>query len=442
MNVSRTSPQHTYLLTIILDTQTPEERAEVKRKKEEKARKEAERKEIEQKLRRRRFPIEDTKLHREDKLWKVKPPKSVGKRPALPYTLTCLVPPHLRVNTPKNYQGPEARASTSGTGTLMGGNNDRGLVADAITVYHFFCGDVGLEDADYPFPKFSLKTLFYALDEVLNGNAKAAKSIPPLLTHLFVTALRMLTAPQHVEGDEEDDEDDIEPVDARLQKDLAELREGLNPVSWSQTCFFYMDLMHRYYSSDVSLEDSVLPGEGKLDMSYYWNKDKMDEDGIETETKKESGDEDGDELPNRYYGYLGDEQGVLWKGHYKLQNQKEPWHLTAAELMALLRTLTDDIMAKRPDLAEDIAGRGAKLYELTKAKRAAIIKYNKVKLAYEGPKKPMRQKKSNGNDDKSDNKNDEEAGADSKEEEEEEKEEKPFVPTATKKQVSLRYCFE
>ena len=51
----------------------------MKRKKEEKARKEAERKEIEQKLRRRRFPIEDTKLHREDKLWKVKPPKSVDQ---------------------------------------------------------------------------------------------------------------------------------------------------------------------------------------------------------------------------------------------------------------------------------------------------------------------------------------------------------------------------
>ena len=403
----------------------------MKRKKKDKEAAEAKRKWQKEQIRKRRYPIEDTRLHREDKEWKnANIPKEVIKRPALPHTLTCLVPPHLRVNTPKNYQGPVARASTSGTGDLMGGNNDRGLVADAMTVYHFFCGDVGFEDAEHPVPKFSLKTLFYALDEVINGNAKAAKSLPPLLTHLFVTALRLLTAPQKVSGNDED-EDELEPVDVRLQEDLSQLRDGLNPVSWSQICFFYMDLMQNYYTSDVSVKEGVLPGDNKLDMSYYWNKDSMDVDDVE---------KSGDEEDERYKAYLGDEQGVLFKAFMKLLYQNDPWNLKAHELMALLRALTDDILAKRPELAEDIATRSAKMHELTKAKRAATIKYNKVKLAYEGPKKPMRQRKTGNDGEKGDNKdddkkNDEKSGADSKEE----MEEKPFVPTATKKQVSRQW---
>jgi len=398
---------------------TPEERAEAARKKKRKEEAEARKKYIEQQLRKRRLPIEDTKLHREDKEWGVKPPEDVTKRPALPHTLTCLIPPHLRENIPKKYRGSAANASASGNGLLLGGDNERGLVTDAIHVYHFFCGDVGLVDADNPVPKFSLKTLFYALDEVLNGNTKASRSLPPLLTHLFVTALRMLTAPQQVDGDDNDEQDDADlgPGELRLQRDLSKLREGLNAVSWSQICSFYMDLMERYYTSDVSLEEGVLPGEGNLDMSYLWNKDKMEEDEIEAS--------DG-MLPNRYNAYLGDPQGALVKGYSKLQNQAEPWSLKADELMALLRTLTDDILARRPDLTEDIAGRGDKLYELSKAKRAAVVKFNKVRLAHEGPKRPSRQKKSDGDESKAENKKDEQ---DLKEESE-----KPFVPTATKQQ--------
>jgi len=367
--------------------------------------------------------MEDLELHRIEKKHSIKAPKHLTKQPALPHTLTCLVPPHLRKNTPKQYQGAVARASKSGNGELMGGNNDRGLVADAITVFQFFCGDVGLEDADYPVPKFSLKTLFYALDEVQNGNAKAAKSLPPLLTHLFVTALRLVTAPKQTNGDDEDDVD-LDPVDVRLEEDLQLLRKGLNPVSWSQICFFYMDLMERYYTSDETLEDGVLPGDDKLDMTYYWNNDKMDIDDVEA---KES---DVRPLSATYTVYLGNAEGVLYKGYEKLMKQVEPWNLKPDELMALLRALTDDVMSKRPDLAEDIAGRAAKLQELTKVKRNALIKYNRVRLQYEGPKKPIRQKKAAGDeDDKGDKKkDDEEADADSKEEG------KPFVPTATKKQ--------
>ena len=43
-----------------------------------------------------------------------------------------------------------------------------------------------------------------------------------------------------------------------------------------QVCFFYIDMMERYYTSDVSLEEGVLPGDGKLDMSYYWDTSKTE----------------------------------------------------------------------------------------------------------------------------------------------------------------------
>jgi len=396
---------------------TAEEKAEAAQKKKRKEEAEARRKYIEHQLRKRRYPIEDTKLHREDKEWGVKTPKDVMKRPTLPHTLTCLIPPHLRTNTPKKYWGTVANASASGNGPLLGGNNERGLVTDAIQVYHFFCGDVGFNDADFPVPKFTLKTLFYALDEVLNGNAKEAKSLPPLLTHLFVTSLRILTASQQAEGEDPVDAD-LGPGELRLQKDISKLKDGLNAVSWSQICFFYVDLMERYYTADASLEEGVLPSEGILDMGYFWNNNKKDEDEIETEPQEETKN-----------AYIGDSQGLLGKAYSKLMSQAEPWTLKADELMALLRTLTDDTMARRLDLADDIAGRGAKLNELSKAKRAAIVKFNKVRLAYEGPKRPLRQKKSDDNESKGENKQDEQADGEPKEESE-----KPFVPTATLQQ--------
>ena len=153
--------------------------------------------------------------------------------------------------------------------------------------------------------------------------------------------------------------------------------------------------MERYYTSDVSLEDGVLPGDGKLDMSHYLDKDSLGTEQI-IDIAEESGD---DKLPARYNSYLGDMQGSLAKGFSKLQSQNEPWSLKADELMAILRALTDDILARMPDLAIDIAGRGAKLNELSKAKRAAVVKFNKVKLAYEGPKKPSRPKKADETED-------------------------------------------
>lgn len=410
---------------------TPEERAAVEDRKKKKEEAEKRKKWISEQLKRRRFPMEDTRLHSENKEWGVRPRKDVTRPPALPDTLACIIPPHLRTGDRK-WSSKNACSNvvqTHGNLSELGPDRDRGLITDVLQVWHFFCGDVGLADENYPVPKFSVKTMFYALDEVLSGNAKAAKALPPLITHLFVTALKMLSAA-------EDTSSDAEPVDVRLQADLAKLAGGLNAVSWSQIFCYYVELMESYYTSDLSLGPDVLPNEGNLDMSYFWNHVKMDVDNEEPKS--------GEQF--EYNAYIGNPSGVLAKALSKLQRQVEPWALSAEELMAMLRTLTDDILAKRSDLSEDMLGRGAKLYELQKAKRAALVKYNKVRLAYEGPKKPSKPRKTdndakkeggakgsagNGNDTKVEVEGGEEEEDD---EEEKEEEEKPFVPTATKKQ--------
>ncbi|KAL7437218.1 hypothetical protein ACHAXM_005517 [Skeletonema potamos] len=409
---------------------TPEERADAEERKKKKEEAEKKKKWIAEQLKKRRFPMEDTRLHSENKEWGVRPRKDVTRPPALPDTLACIIPPHLRTGDRK-WSSRNACSNVVHTGgnlSELGPDRDRGLITDVLQVWHFFCGDVGLEDENYPVPKFSVKTMFYALDEVLSGNAKAAKALPPLITHLFVTALKMLLAAQ-------DTSSEAEPVDLRLQADLAKLAGGLNAVSWSQIFCYYVELMESYYTSDLSLGPDVLPGEGKLDMSYFWNHVKMD---VENDASKS-------EEPIKYNAYIGNPGGVLAKAMSKLQRQVEPWALSAEELMAMLRTLTDDILAKRPDLSEDMQGRGAKLYELQKAKRAALVKYNKVRLAYEGPKKPSKPKKSDdekkedgvkgsGGDVGAEGDTKEEEEEEEVDEEEKEEEEKPFVPTATKKQ--------
>ena len=275
---------------------------------------------------------------------------------------------------------------------------------------------MGLVETQHPIPKFSFKTLLFALDEVLSGNAKTAKALPPLITHLFVTALRMLTGPRVDSSGDAIEEVDDGPAEARLLKDIAELNKGLNAISWSQVCFYYMDLMDQFFSTDTTsltshatayLGERVLKPTGSLDMSYLWNEETGDVDDA------------GNDNKGRGNGYLGSEVSTLYKAFSKLENQMDPWSLKADELMAILRALCDDILVRRPELADDIAGRGAKLHELSKAKRAATVKYNKVRVALEGPKKSTNPKK----------------GYDGEETKETEEDPKPFVPTATKQQL-------
>mmetsp|Transcript_2102 Transcript_2102/g.3894 ORF Transcript_2102/g.3894 Transcript_2102/m.3894 type:complete len:1326 (+) Transcript_2102:117-4094(+) len=397
---------------------TPEQRAAQEERKKKKEAAEARAKYIAERLRKRRFPMEDTKLHAEDKELGLKPPDDVTKRPTLPYTLGCIVPFHQRGDVRKCSVA--ANASNFGNGDWLGNDDTRGLITDALHVYHFFCGDVRFIDEKYPVPQFSVKTLLYAIDEIINGNAKAAKALPPLITHLFTTALRVLTSPDTNIGKDKAKEDDTtDPVQNRLQKDLEKLHDGLNPISWSQICLFYMDLMERYYKSDYSIEHGVLIGESNLDMGYLWDEHKTHSDGGDIA-------EDGrSHLPKNYNAYLGGTNGSIVKGYRKLQKQIEPWNLSAEELMALLRVLIDDIIAKRSDLAEDISGRTAKLHELQKSRNSAMYKLRRVKCAYEGTTKKTTKPKNEST----------EEGGEAPEEGGKAPDEGAPVPTATKQQL-------
>jgi hypothetical protein len=84
-------------------------------------------------------------------------------------------------------------------------------------------------------------------------------------------------------------------------------------------CFLYMHLMGCYYTSDVLLEDGVLPGEDKFDMRYYWGTNGMAEKQMETEHIN-NGDDGNELFSNRCKSYLGDLQGVLVKGYSKVQH--------------------------------------------------------------------------------------------------------------------------
>lgn len=337
-------------------------------------------------LRKRRLPMEDTKLHAENKEYGIKNPDSLNRKPALPFTMACLVPPHLRGDNPK--WGPVFTASQTGAGDWTETDNDRGLIVDTLHVFHFFMGDVGFSDDKYPVPKFSIKTLLYALDEIIIGNSKTAKSLPPLISHLFLTALRVLTAPESTEGESKSSEY-IDPVEAQLQKDLARIGLGLNAISWSQILFFYIDLMERYYLSDSSLDTGVMAGDDDLDMSYLW--DKSREEDAETDAKMES-KKDSSASTRKYRGYIGNPKGALCKLYTKLSNQTEAWNLTAEELMAALRSLTDDILSRRVDLANNITARGVQLDDLKRAKNQALLKFRKARNDFEGPKKPTKKK--------------------------------------------------
>lgn len=334
-------------------------------------------KKMAEQLKRRRFPMEDTKLHAEDKLFKVKPPQ-VGPRPHLPYF----------------WQFPTTKRSGKTPGLILQHSKVehlesgcRGLVPDVFSVYHFFRGDVHFTFGDdHPsiVPDFSLQQLVYAVEQVRNGNAKKSKQVPVLLVHLFVTCLQILLKGSSME---------TIPNKKQLYDDFRQFLEpALTPCSWSDVCFLYMDAMERYYTADVSLDPNVLP---PLPASADFVLGKTDEIPTVPEA-------------TGYGGYLGDANGTLYRAQQKL-SKMDPWLLTPEELLALLRALTEDVLALHPHIMDD---RDEQMSELRKAKYAADTKFRKVRLAFEGPTKKPKKK-------------DDEAPAEPEE---------PFKPTATKKQ--------
>jgi len=160
------------------------------RHREEEARKAKERAE---RIRKRRFPIEDTKLHAEDKELQVKPPPEVTTRPHIPYFWYLTRP-----KSEREGKTPHQILQNSKVETLdFAGSN--GFIPDLLQVYHFFRGDVHIaailgdeEGVDPVVPEFTLQNLIYAAEQIVTGQARTNRLVPPLIAHLFCVALQIL----------------------------------------------------------------------------------------------------------------------------------------------------------------------------------------------------------------------------------------------------------
>ncbi|KAG7367132.1 linker histone H1 and H5 family protein [Nitzschia inconspicua] len=195
----------------------------------EKERKEKAEKLRQERIRKRKFPMDDLKLIEEDKELKI-----VKKLPARP-TLD-LAMPHF----------PSACRTDS---------TKSGLLDDVLLVYHFFRGDLGwgrLPGQKAVVAPFTLEQWMQCVEQVMKGWAKKARMLPPLMTHLFVVSLQYL-------------------VPAKLQS-------ALTPASWSEVLLLYMDAMERYYTTDASKEPNTIASLG-IDTSYlFYASDKPKEE--------------------------------------------------------------------------------------------------------------------------------------------------------------------
>jgi hypothetical protein len=155
---------------------------------------------------------------------------------------------------------------------------------------------------------------------------------------LMLCCLAILTNPT-LEGET--------PEEKQFNKDLMELKEALGPTSWPEVCCLYIDCMDRYYKSSASQDSSVLPP-GVTDLQYLFRV--TDSPDLSHVTNIH------DTISEGYYGYLGHPQSSLAKAYEKLCRQ-DAWLLNAEDLLALLRALTDDILATNPILRTEIADR-------------------------------------------------------------------------------------
>jgi hypothetical protein len=219
-----------------------------------------------------------------------------------------------------------------------------------------------------------LQHLVFAVDEIIQGNAKKSRLIPPLISHLFTVCLQFLC--QEPSGSSAPDDDDVEAGLFHFRKELANyLLPALTPASWPDICFLYMDAMERWFSTEASTSPNSL-APMSTDLGYL----------LGQTDERNSMNEALPTLPAGYGAYLGSFDGILAKAHEKLGRQ-EAWLLTAEELMSLLRALTDDVLGSQPDIVRDMTSRAEEAALLLKARREADNKFRKVRLAFEGPKK-------------------------------------------------------
>jgi hypothetical protein len=282
----------------------------------EKERQEAREKERLERIRKRKFPMDDLALVVEDKELKVSVP--LPSRPSLPLVL------------------PEF------TGSCKSDSMGSGLLDDVFHIYHFFRGDVGwgrfTKQKDVVAP-FTLHQWLQCIQQILRGGAKKSRMLPPLMTHLFVVALQHLVPTQ--------------------------LRVGLTPASWSEILMLYMDAMERYYTTEASLDANALPGLA-IDAEYLL--------GVTDEPKEEAILEPPTSKESSFYL-----QGSLRKIHSKLLAH-DPWMLSVEELVALLKVLVDDLLATQPECSNILDDRLQETFELLKRKREADAHFRKVQM--------------------------------------------------------------
>lgn len=382
-----------------------QQQEEMNRKREAEAK---EAKERDDRLKRRRFPMDDLELIAEDKELGVKKPADVTKQPFLPFVLQSLVPHDARSTTKKSTPGGIISSCST---TVSSGS--RGLISDLLQVYHFFVGDIGyVRMVEGLVPKFSLKQLLYAVNEIVCGNAKKSRAVPPLICRLFLAALSVLTSPKAEDWVSDDDETMRSKFDS-LKTDLTKLKHSLSASSWSETLVSYMDIMEKFYTCDASKGSNTWAG-----YPVVMECSEDDDENADHVSQEES----ENDLPSGYGGYVGPTGCALNRAFLRL-TRYDPWHLQADELISALRSLTDDILAIKPEMAKQMDDRDQKLYELLKVKKSTESSFRKIRLAYEGPKFPKanKSKKENGTNEGND------------------VEKVPFKPTVSKAEfVSMR----
>merc|ERR1712238_384895 len=140
----------------------------VQKEKVEKEYKKKERERLD-KIRRRKFPMDDLKLIAEDKELRVK--VDTPSRPSLELAMP---------NFPAG-----CRSDTIGSG----------IMNDVIHIYHFFRGDVGwgrFNEQKLLVAPFTLEQWMECVQQISKGWSKKARMLPPLMTHLFVVTLQHL----------------------------------------------------------------------------------------------------------------------------------------------------------------------------------------------------------------------------------------------------------
>jgi hypothetical protein len=201
-----------------------------------------------ERIRKRKFPMEDLKLIAEDKELGVS--VKLSARPSLP----CVTP------------GNSSKAFTSET-------QKPGILEDAFLIYHFFRGDVGwgLIEKNGVAP-FTLCQWLECIRQVQSGASKRSKLLPPLMTHLFVVALQHLVPPA--------------------------LRCALTPASWLEILMIYQGSMANTWEAyEAESKIDALP----IDVEYLLHRRDDERDLSELEGSAEQVPYLNDKMANLFY---------------------------------------------------------------------------------------------------------------------------------------------